>query len=408
MAPVTAPARPARVTYRDVFAVREFTVLWAAQLASIAGDQFARIALTVLVYDRTRSGLLAAATFTASMLPMCLGGIGLSWLADRYPRRTVMVACDAVSFVLVLIMAIRGMPLAVLVALLAAVSLVSAPFASARGAANRDVLGAEAYPLGMAVTLSTYQAGQVAGFAVGGVLTGLAGPRGALLADAATFAASAALILAGVRSRPAGNPAAQLEGSQLLTGLRAVLSSRVARLSLLAGWLPAFVAVTDGIAVPLAHSLGGGPVTAGCLLAATAAGVTAGLLLWPRLVPATRGTRLAVLLAGISAAVLAGFAGRPPLAGALALLAVSGAFTCYMTSANAVFAEAVPAEHLGAAFGVGNAGIMAGQSLAIVAAGAMLTWLTPPAVIAVWGGLGVLAALALAGPWHRQLGAGTA
>ena len=81
----------AATTFRDVFAVAEFRALWAAQLLSVIGDQLARVALTVLVYDRTRSALLAAVTFVASIVPTFVGGVMLAWLADRYPRRRVMI-----------------------------------------------------------------------------------------------------------------------------------------------------------------------------------------------------------------------------------------------------------------------------------------------------------------------------
>ena len=67
-----------RATYREVFAVAEFRALWLAQLLSVAGDQLAKVALTVLVYDRTRSALLAAVTFAASFVPAFLGGLTLS------------------------------------------------------------------------------------------------------------------------------------------------------------------------------------------------------------------------------------------------------------------------------------------------------------------------------------------
>ena len=77
----------AKTTFRDVFAVAEFRALWMAQLLSVIGDQLARVALTVLVYDRTRSALLAAVTFVVSIVPTFVGGMTLAWLADRYPRR---------------------------------------------------------------------------------------------------------------------------------------------------------------------------------------------------------------------------------------------------------------------------------------------------------------------------------
>ena len=65
-------------TFRDVFAVSEFRALWSAQLLSITGDQLARVALTVLVFDQTRSPLLAAVTFAASLVPNFFGGVLLS------------------------------------------------------------------------------------------------------------------------------------------------------------------------------------------------------------------------------------------------------------------------------------------------------------------------------------------
>ena len=121
------PSRP-RTTFRDVFAVAEFRALWLAQLLSVIGDQLARVALTVLVYDRTRSALLAAVTFVVSIVPTFVGGIALAWLADRYPRRGVMIVCDLVRCALVLVMAIPGVPLAGMVTLLFVVTLVGAPF----------------------------------------------------------------------------------------------------------------------------------------------------------------------------------------------------------------------------------------------------------------------------------------
>src|ERR1700746_1599632 len=89
-------AVPARATFRDVFAVREFRVLWFSEILSVAGDRLALVALTLLVYDRTRSPLLAALAYAAGYLPWVIGGLFLADVADRYPRRSVMVFCDAV------------------------------------------------------------------------------------------------------------------------------------------------------------------------------------------------------------------------------------------------------------------------------------------------------------------------
>ena len=84
-----------------------------------------------------------------------------------------MIACDLVRCALVLVMVIPGVPLAGLVTLLFLVTLVGAPFSSARAAVYPDVLAGERYVMGTAVTLTTYQFALVLGFAAGGAAVGL-------------------------------------------------------------------------------------------------------------------------------------------------------------------------------------------------------------------------------------------
>ena len=78
-----APAEPGKPTFRHIFANPEFRALWLAQLLSVAGDQLARVAITVLVYDRTRSPFWTALTYAVTLLPWLVGGLALSGLADR-------------------------------------------------------------------------------------------------------------------------------------------------------------------------------------------------------------------------------------------------------------------------------------------------------------------------------------
>ena len=172
-------------------------------MLSVGGDQLARVALTLLVYDRTHSSLLAAITFAASVVPAFIGGITLSGLADRFPRRRVMIACDLARVVLVAVMAISGMPIAVLVVLLFLVTLIGAPFLSGRAALVADLLTGDLYVLGTAVTMTTMQFAQVLGFAVGGAVVGFFGVQTSLLIDAGTFALSAVITCVWVRSWPA-------------------------------------------------------------------------------------------------------------------------------------------------------------------------------------------------------------
>jgi TnpA family transposase len=80
-------AAPPHATFRGVFAVREFRAVWLSEILSVAGDRLALVAVTLLVYDRTRSPLLTALAYAGGDLPWIIGGLFLAGLADRYPRR---------------------------------------------------------------------------------------------------------------------------------------------------------------------------------------------------------------------------------------------------------------------------------------------------------------------------------
>jgi len=390
-----------------VFAIAEFRALWLAQLLSVAGDQLARVALTVLVYDRTRSALLAAVTFVVSIVPTFVGGITLAWLADRYPRRNVMIGCDLVRCFLVLVMAIHGMPLAAMVVLLFFVTLVGAPFTAARAAVYPDVLDGDKYVVGTAVTLTTYQFAQVIGFAAGGAIAGFLGTGRALVIDAATFAASALIVRLWVRFRPA--PADALSGTAAVSrltgiaaGARLVFANPALRIPMLFGWLAAFYDAPEGVVTPLARSLGGGPVAVGVILAAQALGVTVGTILFSRLVrPAVRMVWMGPL-AIANCAVLVLFASRPALAAALAILCLSGMCACYQVAANAAFVSATPDAQRSQAFGLAQGGISLGQGMMMVLAGAAAEAIAPAVVIAACAGLGAIAAVILTAAWSRS------
>lgn len=123
---ITAPLR-----------VREFRALWFAELLSVAGDQLARVALAVLVFDRTSSAALTALTYALTFVPSILGGFLLSGLADRFPRRAVLVVTDCVRAGLALLMAVPGLPLPVLWACVGLLSVASGPFKAASMACCR-------------------------------------------------------------------------------------------------------------------------------------------------------------------------------------------------------------------------------------------------------------------------------
>ena len=153
------PAKPA--TYRSLFASGEFRAMWIAQAISLTGDQLARVAITALVYTQTRSALITGLIYAVTYLPWLIGGPLLGGLADRYPRRTVMITCQLLSAVLVALMAVPRMPLWLLATLLFVVVLVESPFLSARASLLVDELRARLAELPRDRTIAVYcQVGQ--------------------------------------------------------------------------------------------------------------------------------------------------------------------------------------------------------------------------------------------------------
>ncbi len=394
---VAAPQSPS--TFRQVFGVSEFRALWTAQVLSVVGDQLARVALTLLVFQRTGSALLAAITFAVSIVPAFVGGLTLSGLADRLPRRLVMIASDLSRAVLVAIMAIPGMPVVPMICIFGTVTLIGAPFNAARAALYPDILTGDLYVLGTAVTLTTLQFAQVIGFAAGGAIVGLFGVRTSLLADSATFLISALITRALVRARPTARAAPRIRPlslSDLGAGIRLVFGNPALRTPMLLGWLVAFYDAPEGVVAPLSQSLGGGDLAAGLILAAAALGASLGAVGFSRLVGPERRLRWMTRIAPLAPGVLILFAFRPSLAAALAILTASGIFDCYQVAANATFVQATPPSQRSQAFGIVQGGMSLGQGAAMILAGAAAERFAPSLVIAVGGAIGAMAAIVVA------------
>ena len=398
---VSAPTAN-RPSYRDVFAHSEFRALWSSYVLSLLGDRLALVALTLLVYDKSKSPLLAAITFAAGFVPYLFGGMFLSGLADRLPRRSLMVVCDLIRCVLVLAMLAPGVPLAGMIALLYTVTLLQPPFDSSRSAITRDVMEQGQYPLAMAVMGSTLRAVIVAGSAIGGLMVALVGARPALGVDAATFIASALLLQFGVHARPAvaANEGRPRPLRQLSEGVRLVFGDPALRALVILAWLAAFYEVPEGLAAPYARSLGGGPVAAGLLIATSQIGAAiTSPLFTKKLGPLTR-LKWMGPMAALTCGILVVTILRPNLIVSMAIFAVSNSFAMYQVAANTEFVERIPNEKRGQAFGLANAGLIVGQGLAFTVAGAAAEVVPPSTVVALSGGIGALIACGLAIRWR--------
>jgi predicted MFS family arabinose efflux permease len=391
-------------SYRKVFRDHEFRALFAAQSISVVGDQFARVALAVLVFDRTGSPAWTALTYGLTFLPDLVGGPLLSGLADRYPRRGLMIGADTARAVLIAVMAVPGMPLVLLCALLVTVQLIGAPANAARGALLPAVLGEDDYPAGTAAMQSVVQAAQVLGFAGGGALVALIGTSGVLLADSGTFALSALLVWWQVRSRPAAAGRVIQHGwwADLATGGRLVWTDLRLRSLVLFACLSGFYIAGEALAVPYADGLGGGAITVGLMFAGYSAGTAAGMLLVGRLPTESRLRLLVPLSAGACAPLVVCFI-NPHLVIVVALFVLSGMGSAYHLIASTSFVLAVPDARRGQAFGLAVTALKVAQGLGVALAGLAAEAVRPHLVVGAAGALGLVAVAALAWTWRLAL-----
>jgi hypothetical protein len=206
----------------------------------------------------------------------------------------------------------------------------------------------------------------------------------------------------GTHARPPAVRAGPSALVQLGGGIRLVFGDKALRTLVMLGWLAALYAIPVAIAAPYAGRLGAGPVAAGLLIASVQVGAALITPIFAREIgPLTR-LRWMGPMAICTCAILVLTAFRPGLSVSMAIFALSGVFGIYQIAANTAFVERVPNERRAQAFGLANAGLVVGQGLAFMAAGAAVEVVPPSTVIAVGGGLGAVAACGLALRWRRM------
>ncbi|MET7463902.1 MFS transporter [Nonomuraea sp. NPDC005501] len=429
-------------TFGEVFAVREFRVLFGSFALMIAGDSVKMLALSVLVYARTGSPGLSAAAYMAGWLPYILGGIFLLSLADRLPARPLMVTGELVRVAVCLALAYGGLPVWAMLALVLVTGLFSPVFGAARSAMLPEVLPGDGFVLARSLMGVTSAGAQIAGLALGGAFLAAAGPGGALGVTAALAAMGAAVLWVGLPRRPARNatsaaparnapsadqarnaasadqagdgpeggpadgPGQGAPGGAVRVTLRVnglLLRDRRVRGLLLASWLPpACLAGAEAMVVPYL----GGQGRAGTVLAAAAVGMAAGEFAVGRFAAPGLRERLSLPLAVLLGLPWLGFLAGPEMGWASVLAAVATSGLAYQLGLQRRFLEAVPEEARGQAFGLLSAGLMTGQAAGAALVGVLGEAAGPGMAIAAAGAAGVVAALALARVLRPAAGGG--
>jgi hypothetical protein len=404
------PRPGGRASYGDVLAVGEFRVIFAADVVSMLGTIVAAVALTVLIYDQTRSAAAAASVMALSFLPYLVGGALLSAAADRLPARRMLVGCDLASAVLVGCMMVPAMPVPGLLALLFAAGLIAPVYQGVRSAVLPEILPpGPGYVLGRAMMRMVAQSAQIVGYGAGGLLLAILSPRGALAADALSFAASAALLRFGTRPRPARAAGSGSMARDSLAGLREVLADRPTRRILLFYWLvPACAVAPEALAAPYAAHIGQPARAAGFLLMGIPAGTVAADVLAARLLSSRLQRRIIVPAGLLAFAPLAAFAASPALGVALGLLVVSGLGAAWGAGIDGLLIDTAPPGLRNRALALSSAGLMFTQGIGFAMWGIAGQYAPLPAVIPAAAVGGALAVAALRPRRRARVAAGSA
>jgi len=404
------PERAPRTTYRSVFAVREFRVLFAAQLMYVLGFEFELLGMSVLIFAQTGSAFLTALAFSMGFAPQAVGGALFAALADWLPPRLVIGAGLLTRAAPGLVIGLwPGLPVPVMLALVAAAAMVAPVFTAALSGLLPDVLDGDRYILGRSVFSLTGAGTQIAGLGIGGLILAAVPVRWLLLAAGGSLVAAAVITRLGLRPRNASDARDARPGRgrgpgggivrATMSGNIELLRDRAVRGLLLAQWLPCwFVAGAESLIVPYTGALGRPASAAGPLLAAMPAGMLLGDLLVGRFcAPGTR-TRLAFPLAVAMGVPLLALAFRPSLPAACLALLASGAGFAYQLGIQQAFLDSLPEQRRGQGFGLNSTGMMGGQGLTPAVAGALAGLLGAAPAMTLAGAATVLAAVALRGP----------
>jgi MFS family permease len=208
-----------------------FRRLWLAQSVSLVGDWFTLIALAVAVSRASSgSGLAVGGLLLTQLLPTALVGPLSGVLADRFDRRRLLVVSDLTraAIVLMLIPAVRAGALWPVFALALLHFSVATVFEPARSALVPRLVGASQLVAATTLTSVTWSVMTALGGMLGGSILAAVGTAAAFVADALTFAVSAALIVSmGPVPAAEGVAGGESAGPGLRDGLRYVRSHPV-------------------------------------------------------------------------------------------------------------------------------------------------------------------------------------
>lgn len=274
---------PAGGTFRAL-RHRNYRLFFFGQLVSLVGTWMQSVAQAWLAYRLTGSAALLGVVAFSGQIPAFLFASWGGVVADRWPRRRILLATQVASMLLAGTLA--GLTLAnrvevphllVIAALLGVVNAFDIP---ARQAFVVEMVGREDLINAIALNSSIFNGARVVGPALAGVLVARLGEGWCFLLNATSYLAVLAGLLAidvpaAAGPRPAGSTLARI-----VEGFRYAAAARPVRELLLLLGVVSLTAMPFSVLMPIFADriLGGGAASLGLLMGASGVGALAGAL----------------------------------------------------------------------------------------------------------------------------------
>ncbi len=352
-------------TYRQLFAVREFRVLFLVQCLNIGAYSVASLALGTITYAATGSPVLTALSMFGAPLMRIVGQALFGSGSDLVRPRTALVLVTATTLVTDLLQAIPGLPWGWRFVLLAVGPLITSALGGSMMALVSDILPPDGFILGRATMNIAVGGMQIVGYGIAGLLLIRFTTTQLFLGAATALFVAVLLLRLGLTDHPPRHAGASLVRRTREVNRR-LLGSRVVRPIYLTLWVPnGLIVGCEALFVPFAGE------RAGYLFAVTAAGMLIGDVVVGRFLSIPLRDRMIGPLRLLLAVPYLAFFVVPslPLAAALAFVASAGYSASLPLQERLV--THTDAEARGQVFGLQGTGLMVGQAVGALLGGAV-------------------------------------
>jgi MFS family permease len=309
------------------FRVPAFRWWFSSQILSASGGMTQMVAQTWLLLQLTNSGVALGLLGAATMGPVLVLGAWAGALVDRLDRRRVLIATQALFFVLSATLAVLSATGVISAWMLFASALATGSVMAVDGPARQvfvlELVGPERTPSAVGLYEVVINAARVLGPAIGGVLLATVGATACFVFNAVTFLPPLAVLL-WVRTQRRPSEAKARRRGAVRAGLRYVRAHPAIRACMLMA-VASGMLFNFGIALPLlaTRSFHAGGGAYGALMAAFGVGALFGALAAAGASGAPSGRRVRAL-ALATGAVIVLTAMAPSLAPAFVGLTLAG------------------------------------------------------------------------------------